>query len=98
MGLFEKEKEKKKQNRKKTKLWAYYGFQHKGLKSNNIHPKCQIAVMLFIISPNSFAAEAKVGECGLGLSSVFAACIQNVLGIHSSKGPGQYQRESGNEY
>lgn len=33
----------------RKQLPAYYGFQHKRLKSNNIYPKCQIAVMLFVM-------------------------------------------------
>jgi len=56
----------------RKQLTAYYGLQHKSFKSNNIHPKCQIAVMLFIMLQNSFkatkrSAEAKSGNAGVVL-------------------------------
>lgn len=38
----------------RKQLTAHYGFQHKCFKSNNIHLKCQITVMWFIMLQNSF--------------------------------------------
>lgn len=76
----------------RKQLTAYYGFQQNRVKSNNIHPKCQRAVMLFIMLQNSFKAtkhekwaEAK-SKGKLGLCSVSDTGITNVLRIQLSKG------------
>lgn len=76
-------------------------FNRKTSKSNNIHPKCQIAVMLFIMLQNSFKApkhkkraEAKSGNALLCVQHMHLKCAGNTI----IKGPAQYQRDFRNEY
>lgn len=83
----------------RKQLLAYYGFEHKHFKSNNIYPKCQIAVILFIMSPNSFKApkskilRGKSDKVRDDKRLAPGTGIKYVLEIQSSKG-----HYGGNEY